>query len=122
MDTKLNFRYAERKDVSLILRFIRELAEYEKMLKTGKVQMSSNGNTTYVSNPADINAFGKQAKSGSIYVEFDVKMDSIYPAGNEAWGQISGPGSYWDRINQHKGLPPITDMPYAFNIQVKGEK
>lgn len=32
MDTKLNFRYAERKDVSLILRFIRELAEYEKML------------------------------------------------------------------------------------------
>ena len=32
METKLNFRYAERKDVSLILRFIRELAEYEKML------------------------------------------------------------------------------------------
>ncbi|MGI6096093.1 MAG: GNAT family N-acetyltransferase [Lachnospiraceae bacterium] len=32
MDTNLNFRYAERKDVSLILRFIRELAEYEKML------------------------------------------------------------------------------------------
>ena len=31
METKLNFRYAERKDVSLILRLIRELAEYEKM-------------------------------------------------------------------------------------------
>jgi GNAT superfamily N-acetyltransferase len=31
MDTKLDFRYAERKDTSLILRFIRGLAEYEKM-------------------------------------------------------------------------------------------
>ena len=27
-----NFRYAERKDTSLILQFIRELADYEKML------------------------------------------------------------------------------------------
>lgn len=28
----LNFRYAERKDTSLILKFIKELADYEKML------------------------------------------------------------------------------------------
>lgn len=32
MDRNLRFRYAERKDVSLILKFIRELASYEKML------------------------------------------------------------------------------------------
>lgn len=32
MDMNLHFRYAQRKDVSLILRFIQELAEYEKML------------------------------------------------------------------------------------------
>ncbi len=32
MDRNLRFRYAERKDVSLILKFIRELAAYEKML------------------------------------------------------------------------------------------
>lgn len=32
MDNSLNFRYAERKDIPLILRFIRELADYEKML------------------------------------------------------------------------------------------
>ena len=32
MDINLHFRYAQRKDVSLILRFIQELAEYEKML------------------------------------------------------------------------------------------
>lgn len=31
MDTKLNFRYAKREDVSLILKFIKDLAEYEKM-------------------------------------------------------------------------------------------
>lgn len=32
MDRNLRFRYAERQDVSLILKFIRELAAYEKML------------------------------------------------------------------------------------------
>lgn len=32
METELTFRYAERKDVPLILKFIKELAEYEKML------------------------------------------------------------------------------------------
>lgn len=32
MDSKMSFRYAERKDVALILRFIKELADYEKML------------------------------------------------------------------------------------------
>ena len=32
MDSKMSFRYAERNDVALILRSIKELAEYEKML------------------------------------------------------------------------------------------
>ncbi len=32
MDANLNFRYAERKDIPLILRFIRELADHEKLL------------------------------------------------------------------------------------------
>lgn len=32
MDNKLSFRNAERKDAPLILQFIKELAEYEKML------------------------------------------------------------------------------------------
>ncbi len=31
MDKNVEFRYAERKDISLILQFVRELAEYEKM-------------------------------------------------------------------------------------------
>ncbi|WEV64721.1 GNAT family N-acetyltransferase [Bifidobacterium sp. ESL0732] len=32
MDNELTFRYAQRKDVTLILKFIKELADYEKML------------------------------------------------------------------------------------------
>ncbi len=32
MESELTFRYAERKDVILILKFIKALAEYEKML------------------------------------------------------------------------------------------
>lgn len=30
MDSEMSFRYAERKDVALILCFIKELADYEK--------------------------------------------------------------------------------------------
>ena len=31
MESEVKFRYAERSDVSLILSFIKDLAEYEKM-------------------------------------------------------------------------------------------
>ena len=31
MNAEVNFRYAEKNDVALILRFIKELADYEKM-------------------------------------------------------------------------------------------
>ena len=31
MENKLTFRYAVRKDIPLILQFIRDLAEYEKL-------------------------------------------------------------------------------------------
>ena len=44
--------------------------EYDKMLSTGKIQMSGD-NKVHVANPADINAFGKEAPKGSLYVEFD---------------------------------------------------
>lgn len=46
-------------------------AEYDAMVKSGKVQESFSG-TTHVASPADPEAFGKQAKSGSLYVEFEV--------------------------------------------------
>lgn len=96
--------------------------EYQAMKSSGKVQMSPNGNTTSIANPADPSAFGNQAKPGTIYVEFDVPTNSIRAGGNANWGQIPGPGSLWDRFNQSKGLPPITEMPNATNIQIMGGK
>lgn len=84
--------------------------------------MSPNGNTTYVANPADINAFSKQAKPGSIYSEFNVDSNRIYPAGKSGWGQIAGPGSLYDRRNIKVGKPPIVDMPEAIKIKIKGRK
>jgi len=96
--------------------------EYLKMVDSGKVQMSPNGNTAYVSRPADINSFAKQAKPGSIYVEFDVETTRLYQGGQEDWAGIPGPGSFTDRFNQKKGLPPVEDMPKAYNIKIIGEK
>ena len=95
--------------------------EYTKMIDSGKVQMSPNGNTTYVATPSNIEAF-PAAKPGSVFTEFDVNSQSLYPAGKEGWGQIPGPGSLIDRLNQKKGLPAITEMPDARNINIKGEK
>lgn len=95
--------------------------EYIKMTETGKVQMSPNGNRTYVAIPPSKEAF-PSAPTGSLYTEFNVNSNSIYPAGNENWAQIPGPGSLIDRLNQKKGLPPITEMPNAINIKKLGGK
>ena len=66
--------------------------EYDKMISTGKVQMSGD-NKVHVANPADINAFEKQAPNGSLYVEFDVPSNTISKGGTDGWGIINGPGS-----------------------------
>ena len=95
--------------------------EYNKMYNTGQVQMSGD-NKVHVANPADIDAFGKQAPKGSVYVEFDVSSNTVFPGGKEGWGIIAGPGSLYDRLNTKKGLPTITEMPKANNIEVKGRK
>ncbi len=96
--------------------------EYGKMKSTGRVQMSPDGNTAYVAVPADMNAYGRQARPGSLYVEFDVDSSRIFPAGNEGWGQIPGPGSLYDRLLRKKGLEGFSDMPKANNIQVVSRK
>ena len=95
--------------------------EYDKMVASGKVQMSGD-NKVHVANPADINAFGKQAPKGSIYVEFDVPSNTISKGGTDGWGIINGPGSLLDRLNAKKGLPRITEMPNATNISIEGSK
>lgn len=45
--------------------------EYDKMVATGYVQEGAGG-VTYVARPANISAYSKQAKVGSLYVEFNV--------------------------------------------------
>ncbi len=95
--------------------------EYDQMVKSGKVQMSKD-NKTHVANPADINAFGKQAPKGSLYVEFDVSTDTMSAGGTKGWSIINGPGSLIDRLRKKKGLPPITEMPDVKNIEIKGSK
>lgn len=95
--------------------------EYSKMLETGQVQMSGD-HKVHVANPANIDAFQKQAPKGSVYVEFDVPSNTISAGGKDGWGIINGPGSMEDRYRARKGLPRITEMPKATNIEIKGSK
>lgn len=113
--------YQSGKDTTRVGRWMSQ-DEYDKMVASRKVQMSLDGNTAYVANPTNISAFEKQAKPGSIYVEFDVDSTRIYLAGKEGWGQIPGPGSLIDRLNIKKGLPAFDDMPNASNIKIGGKK
>ncbi|MDX6039973.1 RHS repeat-associated core domain-containing protein, partial [Scandinavium lactucae] len=93
--------------------------EYKKMTETGQVMQSSTG-TTHVAFHADINAFGKQAKNGAMYVEFDVPESALIPT-NEGWAKIVGPDSIEGRLAKRKGLP-APEMPTAQNIRVLGSK
>lgn len=95
--------------------------EYNKMVETKQVQMSGD-NKVHVANPASIEAFGKQAPKGSVYVEFDVPSNTVFQGGKAEWGIIAGPGSIQDRLNKQKGLPAINEMPKATNIEIKGRK
>ena len=93
--------------------------EYNKMTKTGMVQESYSG-TTHVASPPSSKAFGSQAKSGSLYVEFDVPASSVKQTG-ESWGIILGPNTLESRLRIQKGLPPY-EMPPAINIRLRGIK
>ncbi|MDX1933131.1 MAG: hypothetical protein SFU56_11040 [Capsulimonadales bacterium] len=61
-----------------------------------------------------MNAFIRQAKPGSVYVEFDVPSSSVVPT-SEGWAKIIGPNSLQGRLAARKGLP-IPQMPAAQNI------
>ena len=106
-------------------------AEYDKMVKTKVVQESYSGiktkvvqesysGTTHVANPASIDAFGKQAKPGQVYVEFDVPTTSLKQT-NKGWAKILGPNTLEGRLAAKKGNP-IPDMPTATNIKIVGVK
>ena len=95
-------------------------AEYDKMVKTGYVQKPYNANQSYVANPADYNAFYKQAKKGSVYVEFDVPLSSVKQT-KDVWAAIPGPNSMYSKLDLQKGLPQY-EFPKAINIELVGEK
>ncbi|MEI7184351.1 RHS repeat-associated core domain-containing protein, partial [Pectobacterium carotovorum] len=94
-------------------------AEHQQMLETGKVVQSNTG-TTHVAYPADVEAFGKQAKPGTVYAEFDVPEESLIKT-NEGWAKIAGPDSLEGRLAKRKGQP-VPEMPKAGNIEVKAKK
>lgn len=94
--------------------------EYNKMVDTGYVQKPYNADQSYVANPADYNAFYKQSKPGTVYVEFDVPSSSLKQT-KDVWATIPGPNSMYSKLNKQKGLPPY-EFPKAFNITLVGEK
>ena len=87
--------------------------EYNAMTSTGYVQESYSG-TTHVARPANPNAFIKQAKVGSYYVEFDVPASSLVNSGN-GWARILGPHSIDAKLAILRNQP-IPQMPKATNI------
>ncbi len=89
-------------------------AEHQKMVDSGFVQESFSG-TTHVGSPASQSAFGKQAKPGSFYVEFDVPTSSLKQT-QEGWAKVLGPNTVEARLAAHKGQP-VPQMPKATNIQ-----
>ena len=96
-------------------------AEYEEMFFSQEIQPSPNNpHVKHVAYPSDMNAFGKQAPKGSVYVEFDVPVNSVKSAGN-GWSRIPGPGSPESRLNIKKGGEEIQFPPIS-NVHWRGRK
>ncbi|WP_329562234.1 TreTu family toxin [Kitasatospora sp. NBC_01266] len=90
--------------------------EHQAMIDTGKVQAGSGGTSTYVANPADPEAYFRQAAPGSRYVQFDVPTASLKPGGEPGWAQIPGPNHpIYGPLNARRGLPP-PEMPSFENL------
>ena len=59
---------------------------------TDSCRWHTGDNKVHVANPASIDAFSRQAPKGSIYVEFDVPSETVFPGGKD------GCGLYRDRV------------------------
>src|SRR5471032_3480699 len=88
-------------------------AEYDGMLASNMVQQSFSG-TTHVGRPPDVMAFFRQAKPGSVYIEFDVPSACLKQTGR-GWAKIIGPQSIEGRLAARKGWA-VPQMPPATNI------
>ncbi|MCF3124860.1 RHS repeat protein, partial [Streptomyces arenae] len=89
--------------------------EYNKMVSEGRVQPGA-GDRSYVANPPDSSAYGRQAAPGTSYVEYDVPLSSLRPGGEPGWSQIEGPNSLRGRMAARKGLP-LPEFPEVRNIE-----
>ena len=76
--------------------------EHAAMVRTGEVQVGAGG-TTYVANPADVNAFTPN-RFPSNYVEFDVPTSSLRPAGQPGYAQIpTAENTMWGKLAPQRG-------------------
>ncbi|QES34788.1 hypothetical protein DEJ48_16475 [Streptomyces venezuelae] len=89
--------------------------EYNKMVSEGRVQPGA-GDRSYVANPPDSSAYGRQAAPGTSYVEYDVPLSSLRPGGEPGWSQIEGPNSLRGRMAARKGLP-LPEFPEVRNVE-----
>lgn len=83
-------------------------------MRTGMVQESYSG-TTHVLLPPDLYSFARQARTGDVYVEFDVPDECVRVTGS-GWAKIIGPQSLEGRRAARNGLPP-RKMPPASNMR-----
>jgi hypothetical protein len=88
--------------------------EYDAMLNSGMVQESYSG-TTHVLLPPDLYSFARQARTGDVYVEFEVPEDSLKVTGS-GWAKIIGPQSLEGRVAARNGRP-LPKMPPAINLR-----
>lgn len=88
--------------------------EYQKMLATGKAQESFSGTTHVLLLPTAL-GFIRQAKPGTLYVEFDVPATSLKTTGH-GWAKILGPNSIEGRVARKCGRP-VPQMPFVRNIE-----
>ena len=96
-------------------------AEYDNMISTVRVQESFSG-TTHVAYPNNLDSYIKQAKPGSIYVEFDLPQSNLKQTDmNNGWAKIIGPNSLEGRLAAKKGNA-ILNMPRVDNIVIAGRK
>ena len=63
MENKLTFRYAVRKDIPLILQFIRDLAEYEKLLNEVVADEATLEEWIFDQKKAEVIFHGKRKRS-----------------------------------------------------------
>ena len=92
-----------------------------KLVKSGQVQVGSQGYSTSVLNPATPGGYAAQAPAGSVYVEFDVPTNALQPGGNSGWSQIPTAKSSVGKIAIKNGQPVNPGIPASNITKVSGK-